>query len=60
MEKMKVWLAYFDVAYEGYFEMKVFSKEEDAKAYLDEHFNEYARWGDSVECVVEEMEVSRT
>jgi hypothetical protein len=57
MEKMKVWLAYFDIAYEGCFEMEVFSKEEDAKAYLDERFDEYACGGDSVKRVVEEMEV---
>jgi len=53
----KVWLAYFDVAYEGYFDMEVFSKEEDAKAYLDERFDEYACRGDSVDRVVVEMEV---
>jgi hypothetical protein len=58
MEKMKVWLAYFDVAYEGYFEMKVFSKEEDAWAYLDERLEEMERaWGGSVYRVVDEMEV---
>jgi hypothetical protein len=58
MEKMKVWMAYFAVTYEGEFGTELFFKKEDAQKYLDENFHEYETWGDGLECVLQEMEVN--
>jgi hypothetical protein len=58
MEKMKVWMAYFEVMYEGEFGAKLFFKKEDAQKYLDENVYEYECWGDCLECVLQEMEVN--
>jgi hypothetical protein len=58
MEKMKVWMAYFEVMYEGEFGAELFFKKEDAQKYLDENVHEYEAWGDGLECVLQEMEVN--
>lgn len=54
---MKVWMAWFDVQYEGEYGHELFFKREDAQKYLDENVAEYAVYGDSVDCRLAEVEV---
>ena len=58
MEKMKVWMAYFAVMYEGEFGLELFFNKEDAQKYLDENAGQYEWAGDGLECVLVEMEVN--
>lgn len=55
--KMKVWMAWFDVQYEGEYGHELFFKREDAQKYLDENVAEYGVYGDSVDCRLAEVEV---
>lgn len=57
MEKMKVWMAWFSVQYEGDYGHEVFFKEEDARKYLADNVASYEKYGDCVDCHCAQVEV---
>lgn len=57
MEKMKVWMAWFDVGGEGEYGREFFFMQEDAQRYLAENVATYEECGNYVDCHCVQVEV---